>query len=146
MVLRFGRFRFGHRKAVLFANLAGSADGLFTRAGVVKPRVVASFGGGGGGGRKKAGGGGGGGGHHRSKSNGKRADGVGGGGNEAGAPAKTAVRRCTVKRIHVEIHRVLGEVASYREFRTALSACVRGGGGRGVWRTPPKDEASEWVG
>ncbi|CAN0150035.1 unnamed protein product, partial [Scytosiphon promiscuus] len=73
-----------------------SADGLFTRAGVVK-------------------------------------EGDGGGlgsapiSNSKNATAPTA-RRCTVKRIHVEIHRVLGDVASFREFKIALVACARSRG------------------
>lgn len=41
----------------------------------------------------------------------------------------SAETRCTIKRIHVELHRVLGgEVVSLVEFKSALSACVRGGG------------------
>lgn len=45
----------------------------------------------------------------------------------------SAETRCTIKRIHVELHRVLGgEVSSLKEFKSALSACVRDGGeGRG---------------
>lgn len=40
--------------------------------------------------------------------------------------------RCTIKRVHAEIQRVLGgDVASYKEFCTALKACLKGGQNRG---------------
>lgn len=41
-------------------------------------------------------------------------------------------RRCTIKRVHAEIQRVLvGDVASYKQFCMALKACLRGGWNRG---------------
>lgn len=93
--------------------LPRSADALFTRAGVVKPGAAGSLG-------------------HAPAAAGA---GAAGGGRTTKSPgggeASSKVRRCTIKRIHVEIHRVLSEAASFREFKIALSACVRGGGGGG---------------
>ncbi|CAM9963047.1 unnamed protein product [Ectocarpus sp. 8 AP-2014] len=79
-------------------RMAGvSADGLFTRAGVVKAGAGGSLGA------------------------------VPSNHNNDNGKCVSAARRCSTKRIHVEINRVLGEVASYREFKNALWACVRGG-------------------
>eukprot|EP00903_Cladosiphon_okamuranus_P008297 g7983.t1 len=102
-------------------NAGVSADALFTRAGVVKPGAAGSLG--------------------HAAAAGVGAGGASGDGRStkrpSGAEVSSKVRRCSIKRIHVEIHRVLGEAASFREFKIALSACVRsgdgggGGGGRG---------------
>ncbi|CAM9411068.1 unnamed protein product [Ectocarpus fasciculatus] len=81
-------------------RMAGvSADGLFTRAGVVKAGARSSIG---------------------SAPSSYNDD------NRQAGKGVSAARRCSTKRIHVEINRVLGEVASYREFKSALWACVRG--------------------
>lgn len=48
---------------------------------------------------------------------------------KATAASSGNVRKCTIRRIHVEIHRVLGgEAASLREFDIAMSACLHGQG------------------
>ena len=100
-------------------RISCSADALFTRAGIVKPGAAGSLG-------------------HAAAPAGtgdisgrssSRRTGPGGGGGGGGGGEASRVRRCTIKRIHVETHRVLGEAASFREFRIALSTCVRGGGG-----------------
>ncbi|CAM9180185.1 unnamed protein product, partial [Pylaiella littoralis] len=99
-------------------RLAGvSADGLFVRAGVVKTGAGGSLGP-----------------APPSSGNANRAGGGGHGHNGKAGEKEPKVRRCTVKRIHAEIHRVLGDVASFRELKVALSACVRGGGGGGGGR------------
>lgn len=41
-------------------------------------------------------------------------------------------RRCTIKRLHVELHRVFGEeLISMRELKIALWACIHGNKGMG---------------